>query len=355
MFSEMKFEFVQTATENSSFSTRPDACACSTPSPAAAPGRAACATAGSSSSTAASTSPSASTPCAPACCSRPASGTAPSRPTPTAPTPSRASPTSRPGWPSSSAGRVGDPLVSYSQYQAGWYLQDDFRLTKNLQVSLGLRQEMQTHVDDSWNLAPRAAFTWTVAKTNIRGGWGIFYDWFDSGTYEQTLRSTARSRSTQFILNPTYPLSVDETGDAAAAEPSSRWPTSSTSRSCSRPRSASTRTSPRPSACAPTTCGRAATGILRSMNVNAPIDGVRPDPSPATSPRSARPGERAQDRTHRRAELADPEPAHLHEPDVSVRQQPQLRRLDAEPAVRFDQSRCRLGAVGATTSATGCS
>ena len=66
--------------------------------------------------------------------------------------------------------RFGDPFVSYSQYQAGWYLQDDFRLTKNLQVSLGLRQELQTHVDDSWNLAPRAAFTWTVAKTNIRGG-----------------------------------------------------------------------------------------------------------------------------------------------------------------------------------------
>ena len=93
--------------------------------------------------------------------------------------------------------RVGDPLVSYSQYQAGWYLQDDFRLTKNLQVSLGLRQELQTHVDDSWNLAPRAAFTWTVAKTNIRGGWGIFYDWFDSGTYEQTVRVDGTHRSTR--------------------------------------------------------------------------------------------------------------------------------------------------------------
>ena len=31
---------------------------------------------------------------------------------------------------------------------------------KKLQVSLGLRQEIQTQVDDKWNLAPRAAFTW---------------------------------------------------------------------------------------------------------------------------------------------------------------------------------------------------
>ncbi len=26
--------------------------------------------------------------------------------------------------------RVGDPLVSYSQYQLGWYVQDDFRLSQ---------------------------------------------------------------------------------------------------------------------------------------------------------------------------------------------------------------------------------
>ena len=55
--------------------------------------------------------------------------------------------------------RVGDPDVSYSQYEAGWYIQDDFRLSKNINVSLGLRQEVQTHLDDKWNLAPRAAFT----------------------------------------------------------------------------------------------------------------------------------------------------------------------------------------------------
>ena len=35
--------------------------------------------------------------------------------------------------------RAGDPRVSYTQYQVGWYVQDDFRLSKNLQVSLGLR------------------------------------------------------------------------------------------------------------------------------------------------------------------------------------------------------------------------
>ena len=108
--------------------------------------------------------------------------------------------------------RVGDPAVSYTQYQAGWYAQDDFRLTRNLQVSLGLRQELQTHVNDKWNLAPRAAFTWTVAKTNVRGGWGVFYDWFESGTYEQTIRADGVTQFDEVVLNPTYPLTATSAG-----------------------------------------------------------------------------------------------------------------------------------------------
>ena len=97
-----------------------------------------------------STSPSAaSTRCAPACCSRPGGGTARSSPTPTAPTPSRA-------WTSSTrACRAPTRIASAIRWsttrsiKAGWYVQDDFRRRANLQVSLGLRQELQTHVDDA--------------------------------------------------------------------------------------------------------------------------------------------------------------------------------------------------------------
>ena len=62
--------------------------------------------------------------------------------------------------PSTYAIRIGDPLVEYQQVKAGWYLQDDFKLSKNLQASVGVRQEVQTQVDSKWNLAPRGAFTW---------------------------------------------------------------------------------------------------------------------------------------------------------------------------------------------------
>ena len=40
--------------------------------------------------------------------------------------------------------------------QLGWYAQDDIRLARSLSLSVGLRQEVQTHLDDRLNLAPRA-------------------------------------------------------------------------------------------------------------------------------------------------------------------------------------------------------
>ena len=191
--------------------------------------------------------------------------------------------------------RVGDPTLSYSQYQAGWYAQDDFRLKKNLQVSLGLRQEVQTHVSDKWNLAPRAAFTWTVAKTNVRGGWGLFYDWFDSNTYEQTLRANGISQFDEVVLNPTYPLTSTSAGTrlpasriqtaAALDQPLEQQASIGFDRNLT-----------------PTFGIRAdymwtrGTGLLRSINVNAPINGVRPDSSVGNVTEISSAGRRAQDR-----------------------------------------------------------
>ena len=76
---------------------------------------------------------------------------------------------------------------------------------KKINVSLGLRQEMQTHVDDKWNIAPRAAFTWALRKGNVRGGYGMFFDWIDANIYEQTVRVDGTHQIDEIIINPSYP------------------------------------------------------------------------------------------------------------------------------------------------------
>ena len=111
------------------------------------------------------------------------------------------------GRPAQFTQRLGDPGVSYSQYQVGWYAQDDYRVRKDLTVSFGVRQELQTNLGDKFNLAPRLGFVWSPKKGTItfRGGAGIFYDWFGAQTFEQTLRVDGRRQRDLVVTNPGYP------------------------------------------------------------------------------------------------------------------------------------------------------
>jgi len=112
------------------------------------------------------------------------------------------------GLPTQYTQRIGDPTVKYRQYQFGWYVQDDFRVRKNLTLSYGARYEVQNHVPGKFNVAPRFGFVWSPKKSGsitIRGGAGIFYDWFATQTYEQTLRVDGQRQRDLVIANPGYP------------------------------------------------------------------------------------------------------------------------------------------------------
>ena len=187
------------------------------------------------------------------------------------------------GRPASYTQRLGDPLVEFSHWQAGIFIQDDWRARSNLTISGGLRQEVQTHMDDYLNLAPRFGVTWSPfkhGKTTIRGGGGVFYDWLDSEIYEQTLRVDGRRQQDLVITNPGYP---DPFSGGATQEvlPASRYllsddlvlprrlmanvglshqfaPTFGMNLSYSRTRG---------------------DNRFRGRNINAPLNGLRPDPT----------------------------------------------------------------------------
>ena len=185
------------------------------------------------------------------------------------------------GTPDTFTQRLGEVRTGFSQYQLGLYFQDDVRLNRSLSVSFGVRQEMQSHVSDVMNLMPRVGFTLNPfrSKTTIRGGYGIFHDWYDSNLYDQTLRVNGVAQRDLLILNPGYP---DPAGGIAAtvlpggrvqADPNLEMPyVHQASIGIERPITSSLNVQ----ASFMRLIGR---NQLRSRNINAPDEfGIRPEP-----------------------------------------------------------------------------
>ena len=99
------------------------------------------------------------------------------------------------GGPSLFSLAAGNPGVRISQLDFGAFLQDDWRVRPSLTLSLGLRYETQTNINQNPNFAPRVAFAWapgaggkSAPRTVVRGGFGIFYDRFAEGLVVNTTR-----------------------------------------------------------------------------------------------------------------------------------------------------------------------
>src|SRR5215468_3034440 len=188
----------------------------------------------------------------------------------------------RAGRPTTFKRRSGAGRVDFDQVQFGWYAKDDWRILKSLTLSFGARHEMQNNLNDRNNIMPRAGFAWSPFKkgnTTIRGGGGIFYDWFAAETYEQALRVNGQQQSDLDIRNPGFPDPVSGgtaeilPGGRIQIDPKLRMPyVAQASIGVEQALPHNIRLMSQYSY-------RRGIHQLRGRNVNAPIDGVLPDPS----------------------------------------------------------------------------
>lgn len=185
------------------------------------------------------------------------------------------------GRPTTFTQRLGDPSFGYSMRQFAWHVQDDYRVRRNLVLNLGLRHAVQTHLADRANVAPRLGLNWTPfagRRTTVRASLGVFHEYFPASLYEQTLLVDGERQRDLVIADPAWPdpsaggvLQAARPPGVIRARSDLRMPSirqvqlglNQPLASWARLRTTYTR--------------RAGQDLFRSRDVNAPVDGVRPD------------------------------------------------------------------------------
>jgi Carboxypeptidase regulatory-like domain/TonB dependent receptor len=193
----------------------------------------------------------------------------------------------------------GDPQASVGVTDYGVYVQDDWRVNPKLTLSSGLRYENQTGVSDNANFAPRFAIAYApgagsnkTPKTVFRAGAGIFYERFGRYLILQAQRFNGISQQQYIVTDPVILDSIVFTANGASNVPTVQSLNSFAQPQTTRivspalniPRYVQTALSVERQLPFKTTVSLSYvnTGIqrqLRSRNINAPVNGVRPQPN----------------------------------------------------------------------------
>ena len=192
----------------------------------------------------------------------------------------------------------GEPRAKLTQTDWGLFLQDDWRVSPELTLSFGLRYENQTNISSRFNLAPRFAFAYAPGaggqnrpKTVFRGGFGVFYERFGESLGLQARRFNGISQQQFVVTDPDILDSIIFTPGgvsniptvaelAAFAEPQT---TRTLAPDLESPYTMQTALSverqlPFKTTVSATYINARTRRLLRSRNINAPLNGVRPNP-----------------------------------------------------------------------------
>ncbi len=103
----------------------------------------------------------------------------------------------------------GAQQASLGYFDAEPYVQDDWKILPNFTLSTGLRFETQNGIHDQGDWAPRIGIAWGVGGRNgppkfiLRGGFGIFYDRFQTDQLLQAELLNGITQQDYVIKSPT--------------------------------------------------------------------------------------------------------------------------------------------------------
>jgi hypothetical protein len=179
--------------------------------------------------------------------------------------------------------RTGNPLVDFSRHEFSWWVHDDVQLRENVRLGLGLRHDFQGYLEDRWNLAPRVSVAWTPfadRRTTVNAGYGVFNNWFQDGVYEQTIRLDGTRQLDLIVRDPGFPEPFDNGAEPELPPPSIiRMADGLAMQRTQRVSAGVEHRLTQQVRLRLNVFGQFVSDRARSLNVNAPIGGVVPDPS----------------------------------------------------------------------------
>jgi hypothetical protein len=193
----------------------------------------------------------------------------------------------------------GNPEAGISQTDLGLFVQDDWRLNPQLTLSFGLRYETQTNISSNFNFAPRFNFAYAPGadgqnkpKTVFRGGIGVFYERFGESLSLQAIRFNGVNQQQFVVTDPAILDQIIFTQSGVSNIPTVSQLTAFAQPQTTRivspdlqsPRTIQTALSverqlPFKTTLSATFIHSQTRRLLRSRNVNAPVNGVRPIPT----------------------------------------------------------------------------
>ena len=109
-------------------------------------------------------------------------------------------------------------MVAQTNPNAGFYAQDEWKVSRRLTLNLGMRYDLQflkTIATDTNNFSPRAGFAWSPfesRRTVVRGGFGLFYDRVPLRALANALLSGGNTTTTGPDSQVSLSLSPTQTG-----------------------------------------------------------------------------------------------------------------------------------------------